>query len=72
MKSFARLKFVLEAHPGAEWDMEQNFDGCIIQVRYRGTHFRGVGFSEELAALDVLEKLEQGPGLVDAAPVFQT
>lgn len=72
LKSFARLKFILDAHPGAEWDMEQNIDGCIIQIRYKGAHFRGVGFSEEQAALDVLEKLESGPGLVDAAPAFQT
>jgi len=72
MSHFARLRFILDAHPSAQWQAEQNIDGTLIQVEYKGAHFRGTGISEDAAALDVLQKLEQGPGLVDAAPAFKT
>ena len=72
MNHFARLRFILDAHPAAEWQVEQNIEGTSIQVQYKGAHFRGAGISEDAAALAVLQKLEAGPGLVDTAPAFQT
>ena len=72
MRHAARLRFILDAHPSADWNIEQTIDGTVIQILYKGAHFRGEGITEDEAAQSVLEKLEQGPGLVDAAVHFST
>lgn len=70
MNNLERMHFILSARPSALFTMEHFLHEVVVDVHYKSQWFRASGKTEEEAARTVLEKIEAGPGLVDAEATF--